>query len=306
MLNYNNIKDKRQWKSTIGMNESQFNDLTQQFAESYVTVNGVEISEASKRLDRDFLLPGYADCLFFILFQLKNALTYDSLGFLIGTDGSNARRNFEKYLNILDHALIRLGHTPKRSFIDKDDFKNHLPKEADIIIDVTEHSIERPSDNQEQKDNYSGKKKLHTRKELIISDKNKKIIYISNSHKGKEHDFSILKAEFPPQVDWFDSFTVRVDLGFQGMSDIYKCKDIIIPVKKKRKAKGVSNELSEVDKDYNKICAKERIYVEHSIGGLKRYRILVNRNRSKSEGIFDQTVGICAGLWNLSLKNLTN
>ena len=158
MLNYNNIKDKRQWKSTIGMNESQFNDLTQQFAESYVTVNGVEISEASKRLDRDFLLPGYADCLFFILFQLKNALTYDSLGFLIGTDGSNARRNFEKYLNILDHALIRLGHTPKRSFLDKDDFKDHLPKEADIIIDVTEHSIERPSDNQEQKDNYSGKK----------------------------------------------------------------------------------------------------------------------------------------------------
>ena len=159
MLNYKNIKSKRQWKATIGMNEAQFDGLTEQFAKSYLAVHEVEISEASSRLDCDFLLPGYPDCLFFVLFQLKNGLSNDSLGFLIGTDGGNAYRNFEKYLKILDHSLAELGHAPKRFFTDADDFKKHFPENEDIIIDVTEHSTQRPKDNQEQKDNYSGKKK---------------------------------------------------------------------------------------------------------------------------------------------------
>ena len=137
---------------------------------------------------------------------------------------------------------------------------------------------------------------------MIITNKGKKIIYISDSHKGKEHDFSILKVEFPPEKDWFKPYVVRVDLGFQGIGDIYNCKKIIIPIKKKRKAKGVSNELSPQDKDYNKACGKDRIYVEHSIGGLKRYRISVNRNRIKSEQLFNQVIGVCAGLWNFAIS----
>jgi hypothetical protein len=137
---------------------------------------------------------------------------------------------------------------------------------------------------------------------LIISNKNRKILYISNSYKGKEHDYELLKQEFPPLYDWFKELTVRLDLGFQGFSDLYACHKVYIPNKKKRVAKGQSNELTEQQLGQNKEQAKQRIFVEHSIGGMKRYRILEHRNRLKSKSTIDRVIGVCAGLWNFLLK----
>jgi hypothetical protein len=94
---------------------------------------------------------------------------------------------------------------------------------------------------------------------------------------------------------------VRLDLGFQGFSDLYTCKALYIPIKRKRVATGLSNELSEEQRAYNKATGQERIYVEHSIGGMKRYRILENRNRIKSKTVLDRIIGVCAGLWNFTL-----
>lgn len=112
-----------------------------------------------------------------------------------------------------------------------------------------------------------------------------------------------MKAEFPPELPWFSDFTVRLDLGFQGFSDLYPCKNLHIPIKRKRVAKGQSNELTDEQKAQNKKGSQERIYVEHSIGGMKRYQILVHRNRIKSKNVIDQIIGVCAGLWNLLLDN---
>ncbi|HAD12929.1 MAG TPA: hypothetical protein DCF33_10895 [Saprospirales bacterium] len=41
--------------------------------------------------------------------------------------------------------------------------------------------------------------------------------------------------------------------------------------------------------------------MEHSIGGLKRYRILSDKLRMRDPRLYDSIVGICAGLWNLNL-----
>jgi hypothetical protein len=76
-----------------------------------------------------------------------------------------------------------------------------------------------------------------------------------------------------------------------------------MPIKRKRVPKNQSNELSEDQKAYNKTTGQERIYVEHSIGGMKRYRILEHRNRIKSTRVLDQIIGVCAGLWNFVLEN---
>ncbi|HMX38806.1 MAG TPA: transposase family protein, partial [Saprospiraceae bacterium] len=51
----------------------------------------------------------YEECLFFVLFQLKNGLCYDNLGLIFGTDASNAHRNFERNLLTLERALERRG-----------------------------------------------------------------------------------------------------------------------------------------------------------------------------------------------------
>jgi DDE superfamily endonuclease len=110
-----------------------------------------------------------------------------------------------------------------------------------------------------------------------------------------------LKQEFPPHIAWFIKFIVHLDLGFQGFLDLYPCKELNIPIKKLKAVKGNKNELNDEQKTFNTGLAKQRIYVEHAIGGMKRYKILVNRNRLKNKKTINQTIGVCAALWNYAI-----
>ena len=122
---------------------------------------------------------------------------------------------------------------------------------------------------------------------------------MSKLYNGTKHDYSILKNEFPPSKDWFSNQKLLIDLGFQGFVDDYTCQDVKIPIKKKR----VKNELSTEQKLYNKNLGADRVVIEHSIGGMKRYRILVNTIRLKlNTNIIDDLLVTCAGLWNYSMS----
>ena len=134
-------------------------------------------------------------------------------------------------------------------------------------------------------------------KALVISTADKVIRYISHPFEGRAHDFSMLKEEFPPHIDWFVNFELRLDLAFQGFRDDYKCLSLRIPNKKPR-----GSCLTDEQKTENKEFAKERIRVEHSLSGLKRFRILSDRLRMHDINQYHEVIGLCAGLWNHSLN----
>ena len=48
---------------------------------------------------------------------------------------------------------------PKRNLLTIKEFEEFFKDEKDLIIDATEQRIQRPSDNEMQKETYSGKKK---------------------------------------------------------------------------------------------------------------------------------------------------
>jgi hypothetical protein len=158
MLSYKAIKNERQWKAVTGLSEVKFHSLCKFFGSAFEELNEISLPEITSNLNINFLLPTYEDCLFFVLFQLKNGLSYDSLGLLIGTDRGNAQANYEKYLKVLDLALNNLGVMPKRGFKDIAEFEAHFKEEKEIIIDGTEHATQRPKGNDAQKEAYSGKK----------------------------------------------------------------------------------------------------------------------------------------------------
>lgn len=56
------------------------------------------------------------------------------------------------------------------------------------MIDGTERRIARPQDPEQQKQNYSGKKKRHTRKHLAAVDETKRVLIKSLAREGKLHD----------------------------------------------------------------------------------------------------------------------
>jgi hypothetical protein len=146
-------------------------------------------------------------------------------------------------------------------------------------------------------------KKEHTLKNTVMSLPDKVIVFLGRTCSGHNHDYSILKQEFPPDIDWFRGIHVRVDLGYQGIQSDYKSGQMEIPHQKPRKSKKNQNpELSAEQKATNKVLSQVRIFVEHAIGGMKRYNILVHGFRNRKENFEDDVIGVCAGLWNLVLS----
>ena len=76
-----------------------------------------------------------------------------------------------------------------------------------------------------------------------------------------------------------------------------------IPTKKPRKRKKHPNPpWSDEQKAANTALSQIRIFIEHAMGGMKRYTILVQVFRNRKADVEDDAVGICAGLWNFALS----
>lgn len=137
---------------------------------------------------------------------------------------------------------------------------------------------------------------------MVLSNQDRWIYYVSLLYCGKEHDYGILKTEFEIGLGWFKNYRVIVDLAFVGMKNDYEIKELLVGHKKPYQTKNNPIvELSKEQKEWNKFVSKHRIYVEHAIGGMKRFRMLINRARGKCYELRNQVVGICAGLWNYKL-----
>ncbi|TAE48301.1 MAG: hypothetical protein EAZ89_15480 [Bacteroidetes bacterium] len=131
---------------------------------------------------------------------------------------------------------------------------------------------------------------------MVISNPTRKILVISPPWEGCIHDYALMKELFPPDQDWFSAFRVMADSGYQGLQKEYRCKEVLLPHKKKG-----GKQLDDAQKMENQELARERIRVEHSIGGMKRYRILTDRLRMHDFSFYDDVLEVCAGLWNFKL-----
>jgi hypothetical protein len=128
------------------------------------------------------------------------------------------------------------------------------------------------------------------------------IVFVGRTLSGRNHDYSMLKQELSPDFDWFRDLEVWVDLGYQGIQSDYAGDLIEIPHKKPRKSqKNPAPALTAEQRAANKAVSQVRIFIEHAIGGMKRFNILVQRFRNRKADFEDDSIGICAGLWNLNL-----
>jgi hypothetical protein len=120
---------------------------------------------------------------------------------------------------------------------------------------------------------------------------------------GHVHDYCMMKAEFDTHLSWFLTVTLLADLGFLGANKDYGAQaDIRLPHKKPRKSKNnPSPELTEAQKNENRVHSQKRIVVEHAIGGMKHFHCLTHRIRNQSTSFIDQLLGLGAGLWNFKI-----
>jgi hypothetical protein len=136
-----------------------------------------------------------------------------------------------------------------------------------------------------------------------MSTLDKFILFLGRTFTGHNHDYTMLKEELPPDLDWFTDIGVLVDLGYLGIQSDYAGDQFEVPIKKPRKSKKNQNpQLTDEQKATNKALSQVRIFVENAIGGIKRYNILVHRFRNHKANFEDDVIGICAGLWNFALS----
>ena len=157
---YQNVHTDRQMRATTGLSLAAFGKLTDLFAQSYQSCHEISLKKKLENFSVRTVLTSYEEMLFFVLFQMKNGLTYDVLGCIYAMDASTAQRNFVSHLRILQHALREVNLLPKRGFEKAEELEQYLRSEKDILIDATEIPIQRPVNQDQQKKAYSGKKKL--------------------------------------------------------------------------------------------------------------------------------------------------
>ena len=154
------LKDDRQWRAAIGMSEKQFRLLLEPFKQSYFRTYNAELATRKVDVNINYCIENEEELLLFTLFSFKSGLTYDVLGIVCGMNGSNAKRNQKIGLEILEQTLTQSGNMPKRKLLTFKDFEEFFKEEKELIIDATEQRIQRPGDNEQQKETYSGKKNL--------------------------------------------------------------------------------------------------------------------------------------------------
>ena len=139
-------------------------------------------------------------------------------------------------------------------------------------------------------------------KNTIMSTVTKWIVFLGGTFSGHEHDYTMLKTEFPPEYPWFETIHALLDLGYQGILDDYVGENLEIPHKKPRKSqKNPQPKLTSDQKSENQALSRVRIFVENAIAGIKRFNILVYAFRNRKANMEDDVIALCAGLWNFLL-----
>lgn len=182
---------------------------------------------------------------------------------------------------------------PERKLRSLEAFIEMFPGVERVMIDGTERPIQPPQDADQQTQNYSGKKRRHTRKHLAAVDQTKRVLVLSHAREGKLHDkrFEVEEAiaEHIP-----DEIPIEVDLGFQGLQSEYT--NIRIPHKKPR-----GGELTEEQKQENRALSQSRVVGENAFAGIKRSGAVAQIYRNRIEDFDHRLMLTVAGLWNFYL-----
>lgn len=282
-----------------GVTPREFNDLVPTFSQSYFEEKRKQHRKNSQERKigggRKGFLKTIEEKLFYALFYHKCYPTYDLASLIFDCNRSNAcRRQFE-ISKVLEKTLGKKLALPVRKMRTREEFFEAFPEAKEVFIDGTERPVQRPKDKEKQKANYSGKKKKHTRKNLVITEKNKRVGFLSKTTEGKKHDFTLLKEEAPPD-NMPPKIKKHMDLGFIGIQKQFPEHVVSIPRRKPR-----TKELSEFSKEQNKKKSSVRVLVEHALAGVKRLRITTDTFRNRKKDFDDHTMLIACGLWNYHL-----
>jgi len=289
------LHTNRMCKALTGLTIREFENLVADFVWNYHEYEAKRKPDRLRKLGggRNSYLKRIEDKLFYILYYLKVYPTFDLASFQVGFARSHACEWVHILLPVLEQTMKRKFVLPKRQISSPEEFLRLYPEARAVFADGIERSIQRAKNKKKQQKNYSGKKKMHTRKAVIVSDKNRRILLVTPSKSGRRHDKRLadkvsLFENLPDEVEAF------ADTAFTGVQKVHR--RTYIPQKKPKRG-----ELTPGEKEMNRLISSYRVVVEHAIGGIKRYGCMSNKLRSRKSAIEDIFLLLSSGLWNYHL-----
>ena len=232
--------------------------------------------------------------LFFVLFYFKCYPLQEVMGVLFGLSQPQVCLWIGRLTPLVNAALGRELVLPARRPADLETLLAAVPELRLLVIDGAERPIRRPKNKQHKKDDYSGKKKSHRKKNLLIS-REKRVVYLGPTAAGSVHDKKLADES---GLNYPSDALVVKDTGFQGYEPP-DC-DTLQPKKKPR-----GRELHPIQKTINQLISKVRVTVEHAIAGVKRCRVVADPFRNWRQGMVDQVMLAASGLHNLRVAART-
>jgi DDE superfamily endonuclease/Helix-turn-helix of DDE superfamily endonuclease len=218
MINYTTLSSQPQpFLALTGLTPAEFRNLLPAFETAYDFAYPDDRTATGQPRQRwpgggrHAVLSTGADKLLFLLVYLKAYPLQVVLGQLFGLSTSQANHWLHRLLPVLRSALDFLGVLPER---DGGRLRRQPSESRLVIIDATERRRQRPKKAEKQAAHYSGKKKAHTAKNvLVVRATDERVLFLSQTYAGRVHEKRIAeeaRLKYPP------GSLLYKDAGFQG------------------------------------------------------------------------------------------
>ena len=233
MLEYRRLaRNRRKLLALTGLTRREFQSLLPVFVDAYQRRYKGDKTLAGRKRKRQMgggrigKLERAEQKLLFILVYTKVYPLQVVLGELFELSQASTNEWLQRLLPVLREALRTLGVMPERRGPHFARTERGKRESAEYIIDGTERRRQRPKKPAKQALHYSGKKKMHSDKNvLIVHTRTKRVGYLSPTYAGKTHDKKVAESE---QIVYPRHASLHKDTGFQGyeprVTDSYQPK----------------------------------------------------------------------------------
>ena len=221
MIEYVELKEKpREFLAATGLRLDEFECLLPTFEKCYQASLPTKKKPTKKKKQRasgggrKSNLTSGSDKLLFILVYQKTFPLQVMHGLQFGLSQGRVNYWVHRLLPVLQQTMAEMGMKPAREGKAVATLIEASEGGANLSLDASERELQRPLDVKKQAEKYSGKKKTHTDKNLLLVNENtKKVVYLSPTVEGKKHDKKLAdesKISYPPNA------SLTKDTGFQG------------------------------------------------------------------------------------------
>ena len=235
MIEYSKLKEKpREFLAVTSITDEEFQALLPTFEKCYELLLPPKPKAIKKKKQRargggrSAKLSSLSAKLLFILVYQKTAPLQTLHGLQFGMSQGQVNYWVHRLLPVLQMSLDQMGMKPLRNGAEVRASIEANEGGANLSLDAAERLLQRPVNEEKQREKYSGKRKTHTDKNLLLVNENtKKVVYLSATVDGKKHDKKLADES---QISYPKNASLTQDTGFQG----YQPEEVLVQQPKKK------------------------------------------------------------------------